>query len=301
MKPNFIIAGVAKCGTTSLSEYLEQHPQVCIPKKETFYFIRDLYEQEPVDPRGRRKAEQIIRNSSDYYQLYSKCHTPFLGEVSTCYLYYHKKAIPAILKELGDIPVAIIIRQPVKRLISGYRHFIRLQREDKPLSEALQLEKERAASGWDFMWQYRDLGLYAEGIKAYQQHFSKVKVILQDDLTKSPVSVMQDLFRFFGMDDSFVPDTSVKYNISDSQSNNFWFRYIFQNEKVKKVLKPVANIFMDERKRRKFIHRFRKSAVKTEEKFELAPQLIEELNNYYHQDILETQKLTGLDLSHWLK
>jgi hypothetical protein len=58
---------------------------------------------------------------------------------------------------------------------------------------------------------------------------------------------------------------------------------------------------MDERKRRKFIHRFRKSAVKTEEKFELAPQLIEELNNYYHQDILETQKLTGLDLSHWLK
>lgn len=301
MKPNFIIAGVAKCGTTSLSEYLEQHPQVCIPKKETFYFIRDLYEQEPSDPRGRRKPEQIIRNSNAYHQLYSKCNTPFLGEVSTCYLYYHKKAIPAILNELGDIPVAIIIRQPVKRLISGYRHFIRLQREDQPISSALQLEKKRAELGWDFMWQYRDLGLYAEGIRAFQENFSKVKVILQEDLNKSPIVVMQDLFRFFGMDDSFVPDTSVKYNISDSQSNNFWFRYIFQNEYVKKTLKPVVNIFMDERKRRKFIHRFRKSSGQAEEKMELTPELKAELDTYYRNDILETQRLTGISLSHWLK
>lgn len=301
MKPNFIIAGVAKCGTTSLSAYLEQHPQVCIPKKETFYFVRSVYAQTPEDPKGRRKADQIIRSTAAYDALYSRCKTPFRGEVSTCYLYYHRLAIPAIRSELGDIPVAIILRDPIKRLISGYRHFRRLERELLPLEEALAAEAQRNELGWDFMWQYRALGLYAEGIHAYQQAFSKVKVILQEDLNNQPVAVMQDLYRFFGMNDTFVPDTSVKYNISDSQQGNFWFRYIFDNKQLKKLLVPVANFFMDERKRRKIIHRFRKASGSSGDKFKLPAALEESLREYYREDILQTEALTGLNLQKWLR
>ena len=43
MKPNFLVAGVAKCGTTSLFYYLEQHPEVCIPKSVIFFFISVFY------------------------------------------------------------------------------------------------------------------------------------------------------------------------------------------------------------------------------------------------------------------
>src|SRR5438874_10569218 len=37
--PNFLIIGSAKCGTTSLYSYLQQHPQVfmSIPKEPTFF------------------------------------------------------------------------------------------------------------------------------------------------------------------------------------------------------------------------------------------------------------------------
>lgn len=301
MKPNFMIAGVAKCGTTSLSNYLEQHPQVCIPKKETFFFIRELYEKPPGDLRGQRRPEQIIRTPKAYNKLYSTCKKPFLGEVSTCYLYYHELAIPRIKELLGDIPVAIIIRQPVKRVISGYRHFIRLKRENLSFEDSLKAEAARKADGWDFMWQYRELGLYAEGIEAFQKNFSKVKVITQDDLTNRPVEVMQDLYRFFGMEDGFIPDTSIKYNISDSQDDNFWFKYFFQNETAKRLLKPVSNLFMNDRQRNNFIHKFRKPSNKPQEKMEIDPSVKEELNNYFHEDILRTQELTGLNLQSWLK
>ena len=301
MKPNFMIAGVAKCGTTSLSNYLEQHPMVCIPKKETFFFIRELYENDPSDLRGQRRPEQIIRTPEAYTKLYKTCKKPFLGEVSTCYLYYHALAIPRIKEALGDIPIAIIIRHPVKRVISGYRHFIRLKRENLSFEESLKAEAARKAGGWDFMWQYRELGLYAEGIKAFQDNFSKVKVITQDALTDQPKEVMQDLFRFFGMDDQFVPDTSIKYNISDSQDDNFWFKYFFQNETAKRILKPVSNLFMNARQRNNFIHKFRKPSNKPEEKFEISREIRDELNAYFREDILKTMELTGLDLQHWLK
>ena len=66
MNPNFIVAGVAKCGTTSLFYYLTQHPDVSIPKKETFYFIRDFYKSQTNDVIGRRDPVRIINNLQDY-------------------------------------------------------------------------------------------------------------------------------------------------------------------------------------------------------------------------------------------
>ena len=301
MKPNFLVAGVAKCGTTSLFHYLEQHPEVCIPKKETFFFISELYKNQSEDVRGRRDHSRIIFTEENYNQLYAKCQGGAIGEVSTCYLHYHDTAIPHIKKTLGDIPIIIVIRQPVERLISGYKHFTRMDKEDLSLESALAAETSRAELRWDFMWQYKRLGLYADGIAAFQQHFTKVKVILQEELTNQPIAVMQELFKFINVDDSVVPDTSVKYNISDPQQNNFWFKYLFQNKNVKTLLKPITHLLIEEKTRRKIMHKFRKPSKKGENKLTLDTELKTELMNFYRNDIIRTQQLINRDLSSWLK
>ncbi|MCH9035408.1 MAG: sulfotransferase [Planctomycetes bacterium] len=42
-KPDFFIVGAPKCGTTSLYEYLRQHPEVFMSRiKEPHFFGRDL-------------------------------------------------------------------------------------------------------------------------------------------------------------------------------------------------------------------------------------------------------------------
>ena len=42
-KPNFLIVGAAKSGTTALAEYLRQHPDIYIPEiKEPRYFISEI-------------------------------------------------------------------------------------------------------------------------------------------------------------------------------------------------------------------------------------------------------------------
>ena len=42
VKPNFLIVGAAKAGTTSFAKYLNQHPDVFIPEnKELRYFISE--------------------------------------------------------------------------------------------------------------------------------------------------------------------------------------------------------------------------------------------------------------------
>ena len=42
-KPDFFIVGALKCGTTSLYEYLRQHPEVFMSRiKEPHFFGRDL-------------------------------------------------------------------------------------------------------------------------------------------------------------------------------------------------------------------------------------------------------------------
>ena len=72
-KPNFFIVGAPKCGTTALSEYLREHPQVFMSRpKEPHHFATDM-------PRYR-----FTKNEADYLDLFSGAddsHTA-IGEAS---------------------------------------------------------------------------------------------------------------------------------------------------------------------------------------------------------------------------
>jgi hypothetical protein len=57
---NFVIAGFSKCGTSSLSKWLDGHPQILVPNEERY----DLIEKDP-----RKLVKRM-------YRLYSKMATP---------------------------------------------------------------------------------------------------------------------------------------------------------------------------------------------------------------------------------
>jgi len=123
-KISFLFVGTAKAGTTSIYNYLLQHPDIFIPKKETFYFLRDIYEHNSLPYPKQRNPENLVLGTDAYRALYEDSNGKMSGEIGTGYLFSHEVSIPRIKEELGEeVKIVIILRHPVDRAYSSYRHF----------------------------------------------------------------------------------------------------------------------------------------------------------------------------------
>jgi len=102
--PNFFILGAPKCGTTALSVYLREHPQVfmCTPK-EPHYFAEEF-------PRYR-----IVERWDDYLGLFSGAESRHaaVGEASVFHL-YSAVAIPRLLERIPRARLIVLLRNPVE-------------------------------------------------------------------------------------------------------------------------------------------------------------------------------------------
>jgi hypothetical protein len=110
-RPDFVIAGAARCGTTALHEYLSQHPRVFMPVlKEPGFFSVDL-------PGG-------VSTLEEYRSLFAAAPAEVLtGEASTQYL-YSRVAIERLAAHNPRVKVIVILRNPVDAAYSlhGYAY-----------------------------------------------------------------------------------------------------------------------------------------------------------------------------------
>lgn len=217
--PNFLIIGAAKAGTSSLYEYLKQHPQIWMsPVKETNFFA---FEGETLDFRGPGDQDWIssfsITKIEDYLNLFQGAENKIaIGEASPLYL-YSPKAPERIRHYIPETKLIAILRNPVERAYSQFLMFLRDGRE--PLydfAEAIEQEETRILNNWEWAWQYIRVGFYSVQLQRYFDTFdrSQIRVYLFDDFKTSPNSILQDIFQFLGVDNSFIPDMSIKHNVS---------------------------------------------------------------------------------------
>jgi|SRR5215210_1688650 len=206
--PNFLIIGAMKSGTTALYYYLEQHPQIYMsPVKEPNFFC--VEGQENPDPKSTSDSET-------YRRLFkSASGERALGEASHCYL-YKAEAIERIKYYVPEAKFIAILRNPVDR---AYAHFLHMVRNGtEPFADFTQaLQEDESGSHRNRTPQdYIGRGFYYVQLKRYFDNFppDRIKIYLYDDLNSTPIDTLQDAFRFLGVDDSFVPDVSVKHNVS---------------------------------------------------------------------------------------
>lgn len=197
-KPNFLIVGAAKAGTTSLAKYLNQHPNIFIPeKKELRFFVADVINGiNPKDPMKRNIVDQSVLNENDYFDLFRQRTELMCGEASVHYLYHFESAIPKIKKYLGDIPIIIVLREPVARAISNWD----FNGDDVDCFEnAIGMEQRRKMENFNSFWYYKDLSFYFNQVSAYQNNFSNVKIILFEDFIINTDRVMIETLGFLGL------------------------------------------------------------------------------------------------------
>lgn len=290
--PNFLIVGVARCGTTSLFHYMDQHPQIGFSKiKEPKFFSSQVIQFPQTGIGDHTVDEKMVTNWESYQNLFSGIDNLVKGEASSDYFYYHEKVTSLIKENLGDIPIIISIRNPYERSFSAYNNLIRDGRETLSFIDALHAEKDRIKDGWDWMWHYSKGSLYADGISNYYKHFSKVKVILFDDL-ENPIQVLNELIDFLGLDQFSEFDTNTKYSPS-GKPRNFLIKLIssrnigFVNFLRRKSLELIP---------RRVLEDISKGFFK---KDTLPSEVIDLLSPKFEPDIKQVETLIGRDLSGW--
>ena len=298
--PNFLIVGAAKSGTTSLHHYLKQHPEVCMPKiKETFFFTGESWENIKPPP-GRSESEKVVITSMDEYKnLFDiKKNTKAIGEACNGYLYYYEKSISNIKHILLDPKIVVILRNPIDRAFSGYLHHMRDGFENFSFEEALKLEQKREKDKWWWGYQYIKMGFYYKQVNAYIENFSQVKIYLYDDLKKDTLGLVKDMYEFLEVDSSFIPDVSIKYNVTGVPKNKFLHEFLTKPNIFKSMIKPIVKVMLEKEKSVKLVEDLK---AKNLAKPGMKPETREYLKNIYCEDIIKFQDLINRDLTHWLR
>lgn len=127
--PHFIIIGAGKCGTTSLHDYLNQHPEIYLcPKKETFFFIN-------AQARTNHQKWGSVTTLEEYLSLFADApQGAILGEISTNYYAYPESAA-LIHQAIPNTKIIAILRNPSHRAFSSYQMFVKEGHEQRSFSE----------------------------------------------------------------------------------------------------------------------------------------------------------------------
>jgi sulfotransferase family protein len=215
--PNLVVVGAPKCGTTSLYHYLKQHPEVYLPaRKELHYFTREQLARDTAGPGDRAVLQHLCADRAAYEAEFAGARQEkILGDISPSYFDFAEVA-PAMRQELGEARVVILLRDPIAKAFSQYMHLVRDGREPLGFFDALEAEPERTRQGWSMIWRYAASSRYAERVRRYLDAFgpARVRIYLFEEFIAEPQTMLGDLWRFLGIDDSVRPDTSRTFNAS---------------------------------------------------------------------------------------
>ena len=295
-KPDFIIAGAPKCGTTSMNKFLGEHPGIFIPEiKECHFFGSDL-----IKIPGSRRYD-----SDSYLSLFSSATAEQkIGETSVMYLCSELAA-----KEIKDfIPscrIIIMLRNPVEVLHSYHAQMVFIGLEDeKDFGVALEKERARALrlkeEPMNWVLLYRKMVRFSGQVQRYFDCFGRerVHIVIFDDYKNDRPATYRDVLSFLDVSTDFEPAFEIINPHKEVRSRAFQ-DFLLQppvvlRSMVRKVMSPegrhrLANFLLYKLNSR-FVNRP-----------PLEPELQARLCSELAPEVETLSALLGRDLTYWTK
>lgn len=293
MLPNFIIAGATRSGTTSLYYYLKQHPQISFPNLKEPRYFSSIHLKLPQQGIGDHTVdEKLITSLEDYKKLYEDIENKIVGDASSEYLTDSEHTPSEIHKLLGDIPILLILRNPVDRAYSAFYNLTRDGRETLTFEEALKEEENRIQKNWDVMWAYKKVGLYADQVKEFLDKFSNVKILIFEEFSQNPEQGLKEIFKFLNIDENVNIDISTKYSHSGKPNNKFIGWLIRRDNPITYPFRTFALKIIP----RSYLEKFASGILSKEN---IDDKTRKELYRFFENDIKKLEKLIDKDLSLW--
>lgn len=180
--PNLVVVGGLKCGTTSLHHYLNLHPEVEMSRpKELNFFVAEL--NWPLGP--------------EWYASHFSGRASVRGESSPHYT--NRPRFEGVAERMRsvvtDARLVYMVRDPIDRMLSHYRHNVGGGYDDRTLADAFA-DPESA---------YVTRSRYFFQLEPYLEEFGpeRIEIVGCEELKRDRPATMRRVFAFLGVDPGF--------------------------------------------------------------------------------------------------
>ncbi len=202
VRPDFIVIGAKKCGTTALYDYMTQHPGISPALKKEIYYFNAFH------GRGQYWYRSFFPTILERWRARLGGRLCLTGEATPDYLY--RPECPARIKELvPQVRLIAILRNPIDRAYSFYNHNRRAGLEALSFEAAIEAEESRieeerqsqqglqAGPGFAFMnYSYKARGVYVDQLGPWMESFPREQILVlrTEDLYHDPETVLREAF-----------------------------------------------------------------------------------------------------------
>jgi sulfotransferase family protein len=208
--PNFLIIGAQKAGTTSLHEYLCEHPMISPSTTKEVHYFDLAYHRGPAWYRAHfhaiKRAGEVTGESSPYYL-------------------YHPLVPARVAEDLPESKLIVIFRNPIDRTHSHYNHEYALGHETLQFEDAIEREaerldgeEERIAVDPDYRsfphqhHSYIARSLYADQLERWFSCFDRDRFLIlsAEDLFERPRELVAASQQFLGLEPVSLRDATAR-------------------------------------------------------------------------------------------
>lgn len=188
---------------------MAQHPEIYMPERtvpEPHFFLKDWEYEKGIDTYSHEWFAEVAGEKAR-------------GEKSSSYLFGGRKVAERINRDLPDVRLIVMLRDPAERAWAHYRFTALNGLETLSFDEALEQEEKRnseAIGQWATIrpYDYTGRSMYAHQLSAFCEIIPKERILVlkSEDFTESPDKGFQSVFQFLGVSTSFKPVPAPKFS-----------------------------------------------------------------------------------------
>lgn len=297
--PDVYLIGAPKAGTTSLAQWMSDHPELyfCQPK-EPGYWAADY-------PRVREVRGFDTRAKYDgLYAGPEAARATHRADGSTTYL-YSQEAVPAIAAEVGDKARFIVaLRDPAELVVSFHRlQQLRLNEDEPDFETAWKRSLKGGLPETDLLdpklVDYQLVGRLGAAVSRLLDVVdrSRVHFIRFEDLRDRPQQIWRDLTGF--LDLPAEPEPSFEIHNASTRTFRSPTLHRFRNRPPALLARPVRAL-RQMSLRSTHLKGVKKSLWWREQpKPQISAEMRAALTTYFAADVALLSQLTDKDLSAW--
>jgi len=248
--PNFLIIGAAKCGTSSLYDYLMHHP--CIGKSLTkqIHFFDRYYDNK------LSWYKSCFPLTLEKFYIERILQKKFATGEATPHYMTHPLAPKRAFEILPNAKIIVMLRNPIDRAYSHYQMEKANQNEELSFEESIEQENSRIAGEFEKMVNnennsginyphhaYIKSSEYLDQIKRWMEYYPKEQFffIESEEFNNNPSKVYNQVLDFLELSPHELPEYKKlrhrNYQIMNPNTRKKLFEYFKPfNEKLYKFL-----------------------------------------------------------------